>query len=56
MDKSSSFMSDLEPSQEQLEDLMKKVLQEVKERAKKANEKFVALQEQQLKQAYKSGI
>lgn len=51
MDKSYSFISDLEPSIEQLEGLMRNVLQEVKERAKKANEKFSALQEQQIQKA-----
>lgn len=49
MDKSYSFISDLEPTEEQLEELMEAVLQDVKERAAKADEKFKALQEQQIK-------
>jgi hypothetical protein len=48
MDKSYSFLSDEEPTDEQLEGLMQAVLVDVKERAAKADEKFKALQKQQL--------
>ena len=46
MDKSYSFLSDEEPTDEQLEGLMQAVLVDVKERAAKADEKFKALQKQ----------
>jgi hypothetical protein len=51
MDKSYSFMSDAEPTKEQLEELMLSVLEDVKERAAKAEAKFKDLQAQDLKQA-----
>jgi hypothetical protein len=50
MDKSYSFLSDAEPTDEQLEGLMQAVLQDVKERAAKADLKFKALQKQQIEQ------
>ena len=51
MDKSYSFLSDTEPTDEQLEALMLAVLEDVKERAAKAEAKFKALQAQGLAQA-----
>lgn len=49
MNTSYSFISDIEPTDEQLEELMEAVLKDVKERAAKADEKFKALQAQQIK-------
>jgi hypothetical protein len=51
MDKSYSFMSDAEPTKEQLEELMLAVLADVKERAAKAEAKFKAMQALELKLA-----
>jgi hypothetical protein len=51
MDKSYSFLSDAEPTKEQLDELMLAVLVDVKERAAKAEAKFKALQAQTLEQA-----
>ena len=51
MDKSYRFMSDVEPTKEQLDELMLAVLADVKERAAKAEAKFKALQAQALEQA-----
>lgn len=48
-----SFLSDEEPTDEQLEALMQAVLEDVKERAAKADEKFRAMQKQQLEQTMK---
>lgn len=45
------FISDSEPTEEQLEMLMQAVLEDVKKRAKDANSKFKALQLQQIKEA-----
>jgi ribosomal protein L12E/L44/L45/RPP1/RPP2 len=53
MDKSYSFLSDEEPTDEQLEELMQAVLVDVKDRAAKADEKFKALQKQQLSDTLK---
>jgi hypothetical protein len=53
MDKSYSFLSDEEPTDEQLEGLMQAVLVDVKERAAKADEKFKAFQKQQLEETLK---
>jgi hypothetical protein len=53
MDKSYSFLSDLEPTDEQLEELMQAVLEDVKERATKADIKFKAMQKQQLENTLK---
>jgi hypothetical protein len=53
MDKSYSFLSDLEPTDEQLEELMQAVLEDVKERAAKADIKFKAMQKQQLEDTLK---
>jgi hypothetical protein len=50
MDKAYSFTSDAEPSKEQLDELMLAVLEDVKERAAKAEAKFKALQAQALQQ------
>ena len=44
-----SFNSDAEPTDEQLEALMACVLEDVKERAAKADAQFKALQAQQIK-------
>ena len=44
-----SFNSDAEPTDEQLEALMACVLEDVKERAAKADAQFKALQKQQFK-------
>ena len=44
-----SFNSDAEPTDEQLEALMACVLEDVKERAAKADAQFKALQKQQIK-------
>jgi hypothetical protein len=49
MDTSYRFLSDREPTDEQLEGLMDCVLQDVKERATLANEKFKEHQEQLIK-------
>lgn len=46
-----NFMLDTEPSDEQLEMLMQAVLEDVKNRARIADEKFRALQAQQIKDA-----
>lgn len=51
MDKSYRFTSDIEPTKEQLDELMLAVLHDVKERAAKAEAKFKALQAQTLAQA-----
>lgn len=51
MDKSYSFLLDIEPSKEQLDELMLAVLEDVKERATKADAKFKAIQAQALQQA-----
>jgi hypothetical protein len=53
MDKSYSFLSDEEPTDEQLEELMEAVLVDVKERAAKADEKFKVLQKQIIENAKK---
>lgn len=50
MTKHYSFSSDKEPTEKQLERLMLDVLQDVKERAAKAEEKFNALHAQKVKQ------
>ncbi|MBK7226611.1 MAG: hypothetical protein IPH96_14835 [Saprospiraceae bacterium] len=49
--KSYSFLSDTEPTKEQLDDLMLAVLEDVKERAAKAEAKYKALQATALEQA-----
>jgi hypothetical protein len=46
-----SLLSDVEPTDEQLEALMQEVLKDVKQRAALANERFQALQAQQLQEA-----
>jgi hypothetical protein len=51
MNKPYSFLSDTEPTKEQLDELMLAVLVDVKERAAKAEVKFKALQVQALEQA-----
>lgn len=51
MDKTYRFQSDIEPTKEQLDELMLVVLEEVKARAAKAESKFKALQAQALAQA-----
>jgi hypothetical protein len=51
MNKSYSFTLDTEPSEEQLDGLMLAVLEDVKSRASKAEEKFKNLQLQALKQS-----
>jgi hypothetical protein len=53
MDMSYSFLSDEEPTDEQLEALMQAVSEDVIERAAKADEKFKAMQKQQLEQTMK---
>jgi arsenate reductase-like glutaredoxin family protein len=53
MDMSYSFLSDEEPTDEQLEALMQAVSEDVKERAAKADEKFKAMLKQQLEQTQK---
>jgi arsenate reductase-like glutaredoxin family protein len=45
-----TFISDTEPTKEQLDELMLAVSEEVKERAAKADAKFKALQKQALQQ------
>ena len=50
MTKHYSFSSDKEPTEKQLERLMLDVLQDVKERAAKAEEKFKAMHAQKVKQ------
>ena len=52
MDKSYSFTSDVEPTQAQLDELMRAVLEEVKERATKAESKYKALQAESLVQLF----
>lgn len=47
-----NFLSDKEPSQQQLKDLMKAVLSDVKNRAEVAEQKFQALKAQQVKEAF----
>ena len=51
MGKSYSFISDVEPTKEQLDELMLAVSEDVKERALKAEEKFKTMQAQALEQA-----
>ncbi len=51
MDKSYRFVSDTEPTIEQLDNLMLEVLKDVKERAAKAEAKFKAMQAIALQQA-----
>jgi hypothetical protein len=51
MNKSYSFTLDTEPSEEQLNGLMLAVLEDVKIRASRAEEKFKNLQLQSLKQS-----
>jgi hypothetical protein len=46
-----SFLSDTEPTKEQLDDLMIDVMEDVKERAIKADAKYKALQATALQQA-----
>ena len=46
-----SFLSELEPTDEQLNDLMKAVLVDVKIRAKLADERFKTIQKTQIKEA-----
>jgi hypothetical protein len=46
-----SLLSEDDPTDEQLDALMQEVLKEVKQRAAIANERFQALQAQQLKEA-----
>lgn len=50
MDKSYSFMSDVEPTKKQLDELMSAVSEDVKKRAAEAETKFKALQAQALQQ------
>lgn len=50
MDKTYRFTSDTEPTKEQLDELMLAVLEDVKERASKAEAKFKALQAQAFEQ------
>lgn len=50
MTKHYSFSSDKEPTEKQLEQLMLDVLQDVKERAAKAEEKFKTLHAQKVQQ------
>jgi hypothetical protein len=50
MDKSYRFLSNIEPSDEQLHALMQAVTQDVKERAVKIEAKHKALMQQQLKE------
>ena len=52
MDKSYRFISEIEPTDEQLEGLMLAVLRDVKERATMAEEKFKNFQIQQIKTAF----
>jgi flagellar biosynthesis/type III secretory pathway protein FliH len=52
MDKSYRFLSDNEPTDKQLADLMKEVLKDVKERAAAAKIKFDLLQKQQIEEAF----
>lgn len=47
-----NFLSDREPSQQQLKGLMKAVLNDVKTRAEAAEQKFQALKAQQVKEAF----
>lgn len=51
MDTSYRFTSNTEPSEIQLEELMQAVLQDVKERARQAEEKFKTLHTMQIKKA-----
>jgi DNA-binding transcriptional MerR regulator len=46
-----SLLSEDDPTDEQLEALMQEVLKEVKQRAAIANERFQALQAQQIREA-----
>ena len=46
-----SFLSELEPTDEQLNDLMKAVIVDVKIRAKLADERFKKLQKTQIQEA-----
>lgn len=46
-----NFLSDKEPSDEQLHQLMKAVLHDVKARSNQAQKKFEELQKQQIKEA-----
>lgn len=48
MDTSYRFTSDVEPTEKQLDNLMKEVLIEVKEKAKIADIKFKEIQKQQI--------
>lgn len=48
-----TFLSDEEPTDEQLQELMEAALEDVKARAAEANAKFKVLQAQQLQQAMK---
>jgi hypothetical protein len=50
MDKTYRFTSDVEPTEEQLNNLMLAVLEDVKERAEKATAQFKQLQTQALQQ------
>jgi hypothetical protein len=52
MDKSYNFTLDTEPTEEQLKELMRAVLKDVKERATIAQERFKTLQKQQIKEAF----
>lgn len=52
MDKPYNFISDSEPTDEQLSELMQNVLEDVKQRAAKAKEAFEKLQKQQIKEAF----
>ena len=51
MDTSYRFTSDVEPTEKQLDNLMKEVLIEVKEKAKIADIKFKEIQKQQILRA-----
>lgn len=48
-----SFISDIEPSEEQLGELMSKASLEVKQRAKLADEKLAILQKEQIEEAFR---
>ncbi|WP_395052252.1 hypothetical protein [Flavobacterium sp.] len=56
MNTSYRFISDVEPTENELELLMKDVIIDVKERAKKANLKFKKLQKLQINQAIERQI
>lgn len=47
-----NFLSDREPSQQQLKNLMQAVLSDVKNRAEEAEQKFQTLKAQQVKEAF----